>query len=235
MSTPQDSKYRHPQIYHYYFYNDSSKSILCRRASGQRTDNSYDVTCLDCISLMRERRIPLQWDTFHLIDKARSLQHAAEYLYNRPEAQSPQKDLLPFTASFQAAPLLLAFATELALKAFICSERPGAPPKIHDLYHLYEALQSDTQTCLNTRFQILHPDSPHLLFAPDPDGKPVRAILYSHRNMFNEWRYPKYKISADDLPLTADFTSVNSLLTFLIETFHQSWPSRKSSFDFPPE
>ena len=201
--------------------------------------NSYKVTCPDCISLMRERRIPLQWDTHFMIDKARSLQHAAEHLYHRPEAQTPEQDVLPFTATFQAAPLLTAFAIELALKALICSERPGPPPRIHDLFCLYEALHSDTQTYLNTRFLSLHPHladpSFHIYqsdrhFPPQPIKEPVQAILETHRNLFNHWRYP-----FEHLPLHIDVISLNHVLTFLIEIFHQGWPTRKSSFDFPPE
>lgn len=237
MPTLQDSTYKHRTVH---YYDEDSKTRLCGQPAKRHTTNSYNVTCLDCLSIMRERAIPLQWDTHFLLDRARSLQHAGEHLYHRPEAQTPEQDVLPFTATFQAAPLLTAFALELALKAFICSERPGPPPPIHDLLLLYEALHSDTQTYLNIRFLSLPPhladpsfhlNRPDLYFSPRPIKEPIKTILEPHRNLFHHWRYP----SLEHLPFRTDITNLNHVLTFLIETFHQGWPARKSSFDFPPE
>ncbi len=239
MPTLQDSKYKH-RTFHY--YDEDSQLILCGQPKKKRNiaDSSYYVTCLDCISIMRERAIPLQWDTHSMIDQARSLQHAAEHLFNRPEAQSPEKDSLPFLATFRAAPLLLAFAIELALKAFICSERPGPPPRIHDLFDLHEALQSNTQTFLNTQFLILHPhladpffhlDLPDQHFPHRPTKTRFQVILKEHRHLFEHWRY----IDPQNLPLHINSSSLNNVLNLLIQTFDQGWAARKSSFDFPPE
>ena len=241
MPTLQDYNYKHPTAH---YYDEGSKKHLCGQSKKKKNtaDSSYHVTCLDCISRMRERAIPLQWATHAFIENARALQDAAMYLDKRPEAQFPQQeqDVLPFLASFHTSPFLLAFAIELALKAFICSERPGPPPLIHDLFRLYKALQPNTQTCLNARFLSLHPhladSSLHihlcdLHFPPRPVQEPLQVILETHRNLFHYWRYPPLQHCSP----SPEITHLHEVLTFLIKTFHHGWPARQSSFDFPPE
>ena len=44
-----------------------------------------------------------------------------------------------FGAAFSAAPVLPSLATEIALKAWHCRERPGKPPHTHDLLELFDS------------------------------------------------------------------------------------------------
>ncbi len=62
MPTLQDSKYRHRTVH---YYDENSQLILYGQSKKKNhtADSSYHVTCQDCIPIMRERGIPLQWDT----------------------------------------------------------------------------------------------------------------------------------------------------------------------------
>ena len=87
------------------------------------------------------------WDTHHAISNAKSLQRVVNKLeWN--ESEHPQSDLLLFSGTILAGPILFSLATELALKALLCLEQKKAPPRSHDLLKLFKRLEPDTQELL---------------------------------------------------------------------------------------
>ena len=128
---------------------------------------------------MTEREI--FWPPDLIMQEAMSLQGLAERLEtdreNRPGVSKPTT----------AAPVLLALASELALKAWQCRERNGkAPDKTHDLAKLFDALGDDARTLLEHAMPA-HPD-PMARFIPAYSG--IREALNVNRKLFETWRYP---------------------------------------------
>ena len=78
------------------------------------------------------------WDPDRMVDHARSLQEVARYL--EPDLESDESGGYLFSGRVIAPPILLALATEIALKALQCCERGGAPDRTHDLLDLFDAL-----------------------------------------------------------------------------------------------
>ena len=90
------------------------------------------------------------WPPDWIMQEAMSLQGMAERLETDPEGHPSVSK--PTTA----APVLLALATELALKAWQCRERNGkAPDKTHDLAELFDTLGADARSLLEQ--PCLHP------------------------------------------------------------------------------
>ena len=124
-----------------------------------------------------------------MMSNAKSLQRVvAELERNGPI--SPEADLLLFSGVFLASPILLTFAIETALKAWLFREQRKAPDPIHDLLELFDSLGPNTQELLEERMRSVEPYSIEHLFE---DGRqswePLRRLLSSHRNTFKDWRY----------------------------------------------
>ena len=87
------------------------------------------------------------WDTHEAIWNAKSLQRVVENLERtrspslRSRTRASVLLFVPFLRNdIGGANLRLSLATELALKALLCLEQKKAPPRIHDLLKLFEAI-----------------------------------------------------------------------------------------------
>ena len=115
-----------------------------------------------------------------------------------------------------AAPVLLALATELALKAWQCRERNGkAPDKTHDLAKLFDDLGDDARTLLE-RAMPAHPD-PMARLIPAYSG--IREALNVNRKLFETWRYP-YEHSG----LIAETGALKTALAAIVDTYWKFVP-----------
>ena len=90
------------------------------------------------------------WDPDAMILNARSLQATARQLASDPDPceNEPTPDAFHYNGRFLAGPILLALATEIALKAWQCRERAGAPDRSHDLVVLFEELSEEARDVL---------------------------------------------------------------------------------------
>ena len=88
---------------------------------------------------------------------ARALQELVGSFGNRAD---PSSNVFLFQGQFIAAPVLLAFAMELTLKAWWARENKDSDvPRTHDLLKLFDRLKEDTRT----RLERAHPEIPHPL------------------------------------------------------------------------
>ena len=152
-----------------------------------------------------------------MICKAKSLQKVANQLASN---QYPvQSDSFMFDGKIIAAPILLALATEIALKAWQCRERQGTPDHSHDLLKLFEGLSEDAQTRLEEELPVqLDPISIHLgVHDVCPVGARVRNVLEFHRRSFERCRY-SYESMAEVFYLPA----LNEALTVIIDTYNRT-------------
>jgi hypothetical protein len=114
---------------------------------------------------------------------ARALQELVRSFGNRAD---PSSNALLFQGQFIAAPVLLTFAMELALKAWWARENKDSDvPKSHDLLKLFDGLNEDTRT----RLESAHPEVPHPLRGFPPIRPGLRSMLDSNSTAFVEWRY----------------------------------------------
>lgn len=130
------------------------------------------------------------WDPEAMIHNARSLHAVAQHLVSDPdpgETRISDADGLFGTGRFFAGPVLLALATEIALKAWHCRETKGPPRRRHDLIALFEARSENTQRLLATRYpNHLFPRATEV-FGPLPSD--IRSALEIHKDTFLLWRY----------------------------------------------
>ncbi len=161
------------------------------------------------------------WNRDSMIDSARSLQRVANELDKNDagrEAESSDEQLVE--GIFLARPILLSLATEIALKAWQCSERKEPPDRIHDLLKLFESLRQDTQEMLEARMRKVSPFSvcagdPRLQgLSPDFQDMfaarmhPLRYLFSEHREANVRWRFlyekrsEKFETSEIDRALT---------------------------------
>ena len=138
-----------------------------------------------------------------MMETAKSLQRVAKEL-GKNGHETLEADLWLFQGKFLAVPILLSLATEIALKAWWCSEREKKPGKTHNLLELFEALKPSTQDMLEAR------------------RRPLRSVLCSHSNAFQRWRY-LYEQQSFAKFETAE---IDRALTVLIDAFNER---RKSS------
>ena len=145
-----------------------------------------------------------------MVDHARSLQEVARYL--KPHLESDESGGYLFSGRVIAPPILLALATEIALKALQCCERGGAPDRTHDLLHLFDALTKQTQAWLEAHYRR------NPTFYDDSQFPPVIAgmqeTLEHHRSAFLNWRYGYETITADFYT-----TVVDQALTVIIKGY----------------
>ena len=86
----------------------------------------------------------LAWDLYWMICNAKSLQEVANHLAADMERESKSENFL-FSGKFMSTSILMALATEIALKALQCQERKHSPMHPHDLLKLFDGLSEDTQ------------------------------------------------------------------------------------------
>ena len=155
----------------------------------------------------------LAWDPYWMICNAKSLQEIANHL-----DMELQSDSVLFHGKFMAAPILMALATEIALKALQCQERKSSPMYTHDLLELFEGLSEDTQNRLEEGLPSqLDPVSLRLRIQDFiPVGAGMRKVLEFHRCSFMHWRY-KYESPGGSFYLPA----LDEALTVIINTYNQ--------------
>ena len=168
------------------------------------------------------------WDADLMIENAKSLQRVAKELEkNRHEAG--QSDNWLFRGMFLASPILLSLATEIAVKAWQCSEREKAPDRTHDLLRLFDSLKQDTREMLEAKMRKV---SPHSVWAEQPGMQnlkpdlqemlaakthPLRDVLREHHNANAHWRYlyeEKYFVKFE----TAE---IDRALTVIIDAYYK--------------
>ena len=162
-----------------------------------------------------QTKVP-DWDPDAMILNARSLQAVARQFTSDPD---PRDNELPPDASyyygrFLAGPILLALATEIALKAWQRRERAGAPDRGHDLVALFEALSEEAQDTLEARCpnNVIPPALE--VFGPIPSG--MRRTLEIHKDTFERWRYA-YEATEDHIWPDA----LDAALTAIIEAYER--------------
>ncbi|MEM7120563.1 MAG: HEPN domain-containing protein [Pseudomonadota bacterium] len=114
---------------------------------------------------------------------ARALQ---ELIRSFGNSVDPSSNAALFEGQFIARPVLAAFAMELALKAWWAKENKDSDiPKTHDLLKLFDGLNEETRT----RLESAHPEIPHPCRGLSPIRPGLRSILDSNSDAFVEWRY----------------------------------------------
>lgn len=114
---------------------------------------------------------------------ARALRELVRSLRNDVD---PSANAALFEGQFIARPVLLALAMELALKAWGARENEnGAIPKTHDLLKLFDGLNEDTRT----RLESALPEIPHPCRGFRPIRPGLRSMLDCNRDAFVQWRY----------------------------------------------
>ena len=131
--------------------------------------------------------------------------------------EAPESEPTLFKGKMVAGPILLALATEVALKAWQCMERNGgAPDRTHDLLKLFDKLSPATRDRLEARMPEL-PD-PLGMHEFDPFGAGMRKTLRFNREMFQLWRYP-YESSG----LQFYSSILDTALTEIIDAFDEAF------------
>ena len=85
----------------------------------------------------------------------------------------------------QSTILLWAISTEVALKALYAQESGSDPSHVHRLVSLYERLEPDTRSSLETRFQAIR--DPRPLYKGRSNS--LEDVLTEHNRDFVDWRY----------------------------------------------
>ena len=166
-------------------------------------------------------------DTHSMIWSARSLQRVANELEkNVHETESSDERLVE--GKFLACPILLSLATEIALKAWQCSERQEPPDRTHDLLKLFESLKQDTQEMLEARMRNVSRWSVNAgqpgLRESNRDVQdmflarthPLRDALSDHSDANMRWRF-LYERSSE----TFETSEIDSALTVIIDAYNE--------------
>ena len=142
----------------------------------------------------------IRWNVDSMIYSARSLQRVANEL-ERNGRESGMSDEQLFEGIFLAGPILLSLATEIALKAWLCSERQEPPAHTHDLLELFESLNQDTQERLEAMMRKVSPFSinagdrrmqglsPEVQDMFGARTRPLRDVFSEHRQANVRWRF----------------------------------------------
>ncbi len=159
----------------------------------------------------------IAWDPYWMICNAKSLQEVANHLDADMEADLESENFL-FSGKIMSASILMALATEIALKALQCQERKSSPMYTHDLLELFEGLSEATQTRLEEGLPSqLDPVSLRLRIQDFfPVGAGMRKVLEFHRCSFMHWRY-KHESPRGSFYLPA----LDEALTVIINTYAQ--------------
>lgn len=157
--------------------------------------------------MMREKI----FSPYYMMRRARALRRVAEHLDDDGNVPEPWDRRLQ-EGKFVAAPVLLALATEIALKAWQCHERNGPPDQTHDLLKLFLGLGEDAQRRLSEKMPEL--PSPLPGFPPAYPG--MQNALSDCRNVFVEWRY-----SHERRHLRAETGVLKTALSAIIEAYDE--------------
>jgi len=132
-------------------------------------------------------------DADSIMMSARSLQTLVNSF---GEGADPSSNILLFKGQFIAAPVLLALAMELALKAWwVRGNKYCDVPKTHDLLKLFDGLSEDTRI----KLERAYPEIPHPLQGFQPIRQSLRSLLTTNKTAFVEWRY-LHEISGASFP-----------------------------------
>ena len=159
----------------------------------------------------------LSWDPYWMICNAKSLQEVANHFAADMEPESKSENFL-FSGKFMSTPILMALATEIALKALQCQARNDPPTRTHDLLKMFEGLSEDTQARLEEGLPSrLDPVSLRLGVQDFcPAGAGMRKVLEYHRCSFKRWRYKYEEPGGSFYPSVLD-----EALTVIINTYAQ--------------
>ena len=119
-----------------------------------------------------------------MIRRAISLSRVAEEIDKSGEKAEPE-DALLFEGTMLAEPVLLSLAVEIALKAWQCRERSGAPDRTHDLLALFDGLGDESQKRLKDKM----PEVENPVRGLPPVYPGIRNALAGCKSVFLEWRY----------------------------------------------
>ena len=167
------------------------------------------------------------YDGYSMIRSARSLQRVANELgMNSYETDS--SDECSVEGKFLACPILLSLATEIALKAWQCSERQAPPERTHDLLILFKSLKQDTQEMLEARMRKVSPWSMNaeqsgMREAPRDiqdmflaRTHPLRDVLSDHSDANVRWRF-LYERHME----TFETSEIDNALTVIIDAYNE--------------
>ena len=166
-----------------------------------------------------------------MINTARSLQRAANELGKNGHETGPSDPWL-FEGTLLASSILLSLATEIALKAWLCSERREPPDRTHDLLRLFESLKQDTQEMLEARMRnvsrwSVNSEQPGMREARRETQDmflarthPLHDVLSEHRDANVRWRFP-YEHHWDQF----ETSEIDSALTLMIDAYSESFSS----------
>ena len=151
-----------------------------------------------------------------MIRSAKSLQAVAKELLPNPGPigrDTPHAaDEFLLAGRFLAAPILLALAAEIALKAWQFRERNDPHDHGHDLLKLFEALSPEARDILEAQYpKDLFPPDLHVL-GPVPSG--MRRTLEIHRETFVHWRYAHENPDDHAWP-----SALDAALTAIVEAY----------------
>ncbi len=166
-------------------------------------------------------------DVHSMIKGARSLQRVANELEEDGHETGSSDEWL-IEGIFLARPILLSLATEIALKAWQCSERKKPPDRTHDLLKLFESLKQDTQEMLEARMRRV---SRWSVNAQQPGMReanrdiqdmflarthPLRDVLSDHSDANMRWRF-LYEQRSE----TFETSEIDSALTVIIDAYDE--------------
>ncbi|MDE0421610.1 MAG: hypothetical protein OXK76_12090 [Gammaproteobacteria bacterium] len=124
------------------------------------------------------------WLADLMIRRARSLGRVAEEINENGRKAGPRDGLL-FEGTMLAEPVLLSLGAEIALKAWQCRERNGAPDQTHDLLMLFDGLGVESQKRLEEKM----PEVGSGVRGLPPVYPGMRNALTRCRSVFVDWRY----------------------------------------------
>ena len=152
-----------------------------------------------------------------MICRAKSLQKVTNRLASNKDLEHSDSSM--FEGTIAASSILLALATEIALKALQCQERDEVPDHTHDLLELFEGLSEKVQSRLEEELPMqLDPISIRLgAHEVCPDGAGIRKMLEFHRESFEQSRY-----SYESMGGIFYTSAMNEVLTVIIETYYKT-------------
>ena len=168
-------------------------------------------------------------ETNEMIRTARSL-HRFVKKVNENGYYDTKSDILLFEGAFVAVPILLAFATELALKALLYRGGYEKREKTHDLARIYKKLDKELRDAIEEKVPIPYP--PHLVKALQldilPDCMTVNDILEYHKDAFMDWRYLHERHISEESQEKSFHTGVlERVFAAIIAVYDESYSHRR--------